>query len=99
MSKLSKEEWAIHAPHLTSWIYDHDSLIQVFECTSFLQSIAFVNRVAVLAEQANHHPDMWIRYRRVTVILTTHDEQGVTLRDVALAEEIDQLYENREGFK
>jgi 4a-hydroxytetrahydrobiopterin dehydratase len=50
--------------------------------------MAFVNRVADLAEAADHHPDIDIRYSRVTLVLSTHDAGGLTARDFALAEKI-----------
>jgi 4a-hydroxytetrahydrobiopterin dehydratase len=50
--------------------------------------MAFVNRVAALAEAADHHPDIDIRYSRVTLVLSSHDAGGLTARDFALAERI-----------
>jgi 4a-hydroxytetrahydrobiopterin dehydratase len=54
----------------------------------FKGSMAFVNRVAALAEAADHHPDIDIRYSRVTLVLRTHDAGGLTERDFDLAEAI-----------
>ena len=54
----------------------------------FRDAMAFVNRVAGLAEAANHHPDIDIRYSKVTLALSTHDAGGLTARDFALAEKI-----------
>lgn len=64
------------------------SKLYVFE--DFVQSIRFVNRVAKLAEDMNHHPDIDIRYNKVKLTLTTHDEGGLTMRDFRLARKIDQ---------
>lgn len=58
---------------------------------SFPDAVAFVVRVAFLAEAANHHPDVDIRYRRVRLTLTSHDAGGVTQRDLDLADGIDAL--------
>jgi 4a-hydroxytetrahydrobiopterin dehydratase len=58
-----------------------------------LQSIDFVNRVATLAESANHHPDIDIRYSKVTLTLSTHDAGGITSNDVNLARAIDHTDE------
>jgi 4a-hydroxytetrahydrobiopterin dehydratase len=52
--------------------------------------MAFVNRVAALAEAADHHPDIDIRWNRVMLVLSTHSEGGVTSRDIRLARRIDQ---------
>jgi 4a-hydroxytetrahydrobiopterin dehydratase len=51
-------------------------------------SLAFVNQVGALAEAANHHPDVDIRYSKVTLVLTTHDAGGLTANDFDLAEKI-----------
>ena len=55
---------------------------------TFVDAIALVDRVADLAESANHHPDIDIRYSKVTLTLTTHDASGLTAKDFALAETI-----------
>jgi 4a-hydroxytetrahydrobiopterin dehydratase len=56
-----------------------------------MPAMAFVNKVAILAEAANHHPDITINYRRVHLLLTTHDSGGLTERDFKLAREIDAI--------
>ena len=53
--------------------------------------MAFIDQVAVLAEAANHHPDIDLRYRRVKIRLTTHDAGGLTEKDTSLAIQIDGL--------
>jgi 4a-hydroxytetrahydrobiopterin dehydratase len=95
MPKLTKEQLSTQVQRLKQWIYEHDSLIRVFEFPHFRQSILFVQQVADLAEESNHHPDISIRYRRVTIILTSHDEQSLTERDIIMAEKIENLYENK----
>ena len=62
-----------------------DALEQTFELPSFPEAIAFVNRVAELAEAENHHPDVAISYKKVTLRWTTHSEGGITDRDRDLA--------------
>jgi 4a-hydroxytetrahydrobiopterin dehydratase len=56
---------------------------------SFAQALGYVVTVGVLAEAANHHPDIDVRYRAVTLRLSTHDAGGITALDVALARQID----------
>lgn len=68
------------------WQEREGALECTFELASFPEAIAFVDRLAELAESENHHPDIDIRYRRVTVRWTTHSEGGITDRDRALAE-------------
>jgi 4a-hydroxytetrahydrobiopterin dehydratase len=67
------------------WIEVDDGLEQTFELSSFPEAIAFVNRVADLAEAENHHPDVTIAYKKVTLRWTTHSEGGITDRDRDLA--------------
>ena len=67
------------------WIESNGALERTFELPSFREAIAFVGRVADLAEEANHHPDIAISYRKVTLRWTTHSEGGITERDHELA--------------
>jgi len=62
------------------------ALEHTFELGSFAEAIAFVNKVAELAEQENHHPDIAVSYRKVTLRWTTHSAGGITDRDRELAE-------------
>jgi len=73
------------------WSETGEALEKEFELPSFAEAIAFVNRLAELAEGENHHPDVDIRYRRVTVRWSTHSEGGVTDRDRAMAARTDDL--------
>ena len=73
------------------WIDSQDALERTFELPSFPEAIAFVNRVADLAEEANHHPDLAISYRKVTVRWTTHSAGGITERDHELAARTSEL--------
>lgn len=67
------------------WIEANGALERTFELPSFREAIAFVGRVADLAEEANHHPDIAISYRKVTLRWTTHSEGGITERDRDMA--------------
>jgi 4a-hydroxytetrahydrobiopterin dehydratase len=67
------------------WLVVDDALEQTFELPSFPEAIAFVNRVAELAEAENHHPDITISYKKVTLRWSTHSEGGITDRDRDLA--------------
>jgi 4a-hydroxytetrahydrobiopterin dehydratase len=71
---------------MDEWQEHDNALVREFEFESFPQAIAFVDRLAEAAEGENHHPDIDIRYRKVTVRWTTHSEGGVTERDRAMAE-------------
>jgi 4a-hydroxytetrahydrobiopterin dehydratase len=70
-----------------AWRHENGSLLRDFDFASFPEAIEFVNRVARVAERHNHHPDIDVRYRRVTLRLTTHDAGGLTSRDPLVAAE------------
>jgi len=67
------------------WRVEGKELIRTFELPSFRDAVSFVVRVADAAEREDHHPDFDIRYRKVTLRLTTHDAGGLTWRDPKLA--------------
>lgn len=71
------------------WKRRANKLTKDFEFESFRDSIVFVNRVATLADEVNHHPDIDVRYSTVTITVTTHDAGGITEKDLDLAEQID----------
>ena len=68
------------------WTEVDGALERTFELPSFAEALAFVNRVGKLAESENHHPDIAIHYKRVTLRWWTHTAGGVTERDRRLAE-------------
>jgi 4a-hydroxytetrahydrobiopterin dehydratase len=74
---------------LPGWGRIGDEIVKEFQRESFPAAVAFVVRVGFLAEQANHHPDIDVRWRTVRLALTTHDAGGLTEKDFALAREID----------
>ena len=74
---------------LDGWSREGDMIVKTYELPSFPDAIAFVTRIADLAERADHHPDLDIRYRKVRVALSTHDQGGITDKDFALAAEIE----------
>jgi 4a-hydroxytetrahydrobiopterin dehydratase len=74
---------------LPGWQREGQRIRKAYAFDSYLDGIAFVNRVAALAEKQDHHPDMLVEYRRVTLTLTSHDVGGLSARDLRLAEAID----------
>ncbi|GAB3209311.1 4a-hydroxytetrahydrobiopterin dehydratase [Nocardia tengchongensis] len=88
---LSDDDIAEALKDLPEWSRTGDSITRTVQAASFLAGIELVRRVAVAAEAANHHPDIDIRWRRVTFTLSTHDAGGLTPLDTALAREIDRL--------
>jgi 4a-hydroxytetrahydrobiopterin dehydratase len=76
---------------MAAWPEIDGALERTFELGSFVEAIAFVNRVAELAERENHHPDIAVAYKKVTLRWTTHSAGGITDRDRALAALSDEL--------
>jgi 4a-hydroxytetrahydrobiopterin dehydratase len=76
---------------LPGWKRNGTAIQRIFEFPDFKAAMQFVNRIADAAEQANHHPDIDIRYNKVTMALVSHDSGGVTQRDVRMAEKINQI--------
>jgi 4a-hydroxytetrahydrobiopterin dehydratase len=74
------------------WSLENGELVRVVSFDAFPDAIAFVNRVAELAEAAGHHPDIDIRYNRVKLVLVTHDGGGgITEKDIGLAKQVSGL--------
>ncbi|HEX9188974.1 MAG TPA: 4a-hydroxytetrahydrobiopterin dehydratase [Vicinamibacteria bacterium] len=88
MSPLTDAEIEALLPRVPGWERRGSELRRTWTFPDFKGSMAFVDRVAALAEEADHHPDIDIRYSRVTLVLSTHDAGGLTARDFALAESI-----------
>ena len=73
------------------WNEKDNTITKTFEFSSYLDGIDFVNEVANLSEQENHHPDITVGYCKVTISLTTHDAGSLTEKDYKLAKFIDDL--------
>lgn len=73
---------------MEGWTEKDGALQKTFRLDSFRAAVDFVNRIAEEAERANHHPDIYLSYKTVTVVLTSHDAGGVTDRDHTLAKMI-----------
>lgn len=76
---------------LSGWQRSGKAIQRIFEFADFKAAMKFVNKVADAAEQANHHPDIDIRYNKVIMALISHDSGGVTQRDVRMAAKINEL--------
>ena len=82
---LPANEIAQHLTRLPGWAHDGDALVQTFTFSGFPQAMEFVNAVAETAETVQHHPDIDIRYTKVTLRYTTHDSGGITQADIDAA--------------
>jgi len=88
---LTKLEAERRLANLKGWHLRAKQISRTFVFDDFAQSMHFVNRVAKRAESMYHHPDILIRYNKVRLSLTTHDEGGLTVKDFRLARQINQL--------
>ena len=89
MAKLTDAEIEIAVRDLPEWQIEDGKLVRDYTFADFAAAMEFVNKVAVVAESANHHPDIDIRYNQVRLGLISHDSGGLTKRDVKLAARID----------
>jgi len=92
MAKLSLPAIRAAQAALPNWHCRGQVIRRTYEFAGFPAAVRFVNGVARLAEKADHHPDIDIRWNRVTLALTTHDAGGLTERDFALAAQADRLF-------
>jgi 4a-hydroxytetrahydrobiopterin dehydratase len=76
---------------LPGWNTNGKAIERKFEFPDFKQAIDFINRVANVAEEANHHPDITINYNKVVLGLVSHDSGGVTNRDIKMAGRINEI--------
>ena len=90
MAKLTAEAVQAALKNLPGWSLQGDAIGKQYTWSSFPEAMKFVNQVADLAEQVDHHPDILINYRRVTLTLSTHSEGGITQKDLDLAERIEK---------
>lgn len=87
-TKLSSAELDALLPSLPDWKLEDGQLVRNLTFKDFVAAMAFVNRIAELAEQAGHHPDIDIRYNKVKLALVSHDAGGITARDADMARRI-----------
>lgn len=91
MEVLSKEQIEKELNNIPGWVLDENEIEKTFEFTDFKAAINFVNKIAEVAEEHGHHPDIEINYNKVELELSTHSVGGVTEKDISLAKAIDSL--------
>jgi 4a-hydroxytetrahydrobiopterin dehydratase len=89
--KLDRKQVAEEMQSLQQWTLQGDQIERLLTFANFVEAMAFVNRVAEIAEAEAHHPDIRIVYNRVTLALSTHDAGGLTEKDFQLARRIDAV--------
>jgi len=91
MALLSDADVQSALAGLPGWAREGDEIVKSYERASFPDAVAFVVRIGFLAEKADHHPDLDIRWRTVRVALTSHDAGGLTERDTTMARSIEDV--------
>ena len=91
MAELTPDQIKAALPSVKNWNKASASIVRTFAFKDFSEAMAFVNKVASIAERDNHHPDIDIRWNKVTLTLATHSEGGLTKKDFDLALKIDGL--------
>jgi 4a-hydroxytetrahydrobiopterin dehydratase len=89
MRTLDEQDISHRLAALDGWALENGEITRTYTFPSFAEAVAFVQRVADLAEEADHHPDIDIRYDKVRLALSTHSAGGLTSRDFTLAGRID----------
>lgn len=92
MKTLHAKQISRQLKSLPQWSKRGKTIRRRFEFEAFPEAVGFVNRVAVRAEKSNHHPDIDIRWNKVTLALTTHDKGGLTGKDFSMARECDEVF-------
>ncbi len=91
MPKLNRTDVARRMTTLNGWTLEGDAIHRQYTFANFAEAIAFVNRLAPEADKADHHPDILVSYKRVTLTYSTHSEGGLTEKDFAGAAMADGL--------
>lgn len=90
-TKLSAEEILSHLGELNYWKVVNHKLLKRFKFANFAEALAFVNQVGEIAETHDHHPDIIFGWGYAEIYITTHDAGGITIKDIAVAKEIDAM--------
>ena len=92
LTKLSEDEINASLEQAPEWSVVSEAIQRTFQFANFVASMRFVDHVAEAAEDAQHHPDILVRYDKVTLTLATHDAGGITEKDFTLAAKADAFY-------
>ena len=91
MSCLSNSDIQYAISDLNGWEFKNNAIHKIFTFESYLTSIAFINRLAEIAEEKNHHPDMVVGWCKIDVAFTSHDQGGVTTACIEMAKKIESV--------
>ena len=91
MDKLASDQIEAQLASLPEWTLSGESLQRTIGFDDFQAAMGFVNKVAEVAEEVQHHPDILVRYAKVSLTLTTHDAGGLTQRDFDMASTLERV--------
>ena len=91
MSCLSNSDIQYAISDLNGWEFENNAIHKIFTFESYLNSIAFINRLAGIAEENNHHPDMVVGWCKIDVAFTSHDQGGVTTACIDMAKKAESV--------
>ena len=89
--KMNQEQVAAGLESHSDWVEINSQIQRTFAFNDFIESMKFVNAIAEYAEQVQHHPDILIRYNKVTLSVSTHDAGGISYKDFELATKADAM--------
>jgi 4a-hydroxytetrahydrobiopterin dehydratase len=91
MKALTEELIKNELQNVADWFYNDNAIEKKLVFKNFMEALAFIVKVGVLSEKRNHHPELYNVYNKVTIRLTTHDANGVSMKDFDLAKAINEL--------
>ena len=91
VARLGETQIAVGLERLTEWTQVGDAIQRTFLFKDFVEAMRFVDKAAATAEAVQHHPDILIRYNRVTMTLSTHDAGGISQKDMDMAGALDRM--------
>ena len=91
MKKLTEQEIQNKMKEIPNWRLEDDSIVRNWSFNDFSEAMDFINQIARLAEDHDHHPELFNVYNKVSLKFSTHDAGGLTNRDFKIAQDIDKL--------
>ena len=95
MPAMKPKELQLQLKAVPKWSRRAKTLVRTYQFKTFMDGLEFVTLVAKRAEKSKHHPDIDIRFNKVTLSLTTHDEGGLTEKDFLMAQQCDEAFAKR----
>lgn len=92
MEPLTADQVQDKLADIAEWSESGGGIQRTYQFADFVAAMAFVNKLADYAEKAQHHPDILVRYNKVTLTVTTHDAGGITDKDFDLAKQADEVF-------